>query len=172
MKIDLRQFDDFPAHAVIEASDGEIQPFDELVSHLGKTTLNLSLQKSESEYFCQGIVRSSVTMQCSRCARDFECELEGATDFIVRTQSHVETPDSDATDDEEYVYAQGNSDTIDVTALVLQGLTLAMPMKPLCREECKGLCPECGVNFNERACSCAKVQTDPRWDGLRDFLSN
>ena len=172
MIIDLRQFDDFPAHAVIEASEGEVQPFDDLITQVGKATLHLSLQKAETEYFCQGKVTADVRIQCSRCAREIEIELEGTTDFIIRTAAADETDDSDATDDEDYVYATGKNDTADVTDLVRQALTLALPMKPLCREDCKGLCPVCRTNLNERTCSCVKQQADPRWDGLQNLLNN
>ena len=44
---------------------------------------------------------------------------------------------------------------------------LALPMKPLCRESCRGLCPECGTNLNTGTCSCVREWTDPRLDGLR-----
>jgi len=172
MIIDLRQFEDFPAHAVIEASEGEIQPFDELVTQVGKTTLTLSLQKAEAEYFCQGMVTADIRVQCSRCAREVDLELEGVTDFIIRTQSVEDGERNGASDDEDYVYAQGKGDTADVTDLVRQALTLALPMKPLCSEDCKGLCPVCRVNLNERTCSCARKQPDPRWDGLRNLSSN
>ncbi|PWB69369.1 hypothetical protein C3F09_10350, partial [candidate division GN15 bacterium] len=126
MIIDLRQFDDFPAHAVIEASEGEIQPFDDLVTQVGRTTLSLSLQKAETEYFCQGTVSAAIRVQCSRCARDIELELEGVTDFIIRTQPPEEFDDSGATDDEDYVYAHNKTDTADVTDMVRQALMLAL----------------------------------------------
>ncbi len=172
MIIDLRQFDDFPAHAVIEASEGEIQPFDELVTQVGKTTLSVSLQKAETEYFCQGQVSATVRVQCSRCAREIELTLDGVTDFIIRTQPADDADDSGAADDEDYVYAHSMTDTADVTDLVRQALTLALPMKPLCSDDCRGLCPVCRVNLNERSCSCARQQSDPRWDGLRNLLNN
>lgn len=172
MIIDLRQFDDFPAHAVIEASEGEIQPFDDLITQVGKTTLTLSLQKAETEYFCQGEVSSQVRVQCSRCAREIELDLEGVTDFIIRTHSADDLDESGATDDEDYVYAHSTTDVADVTDMVRQALMLALPMKPLCREDCKGLCPVCRANLNERTCSCVKKRSDPRWDGLRNLLNN
>lgn len=172
MIIDLRQFDDFPAQAVIEATEGEILPFDDLVTQVGKVTLRLSLQKTEAEYFCQGKVTADVQVQCSRCAREIKLELDGSTDFIVRTETAEEIDDSGAEDNEDYVYATGKNETADVTDLVRQALTLALPMKPLCSENCKGLCPVCGTNLNERTCSCVKKQTDPRWDGLRNLLGN
>jgi len=172
MIIDLRQFDDFPAHAVIEASEGEIQPFDELVTQVGRTILSLSLQKAETEYFCQGTVSADVRVQCSRCAREVELDLEGVTDFIIRTQPADEDDDGGASDNEDYIYAQSKGETADVTDLVRQALILALPMKPLCSEDCKGICPVCRVNLNDRTCSCVKKQTDPRWDGLRGLSRN
>jgi uncharacterized protein len=46
---------------------------------------------------------------------------------------------------------------------------LAVPLRAICREDCKGLCPQCGANLNEKRCSCAEPVEDPRWSGLKDL---
>ena len=56
---------------------------------------------------------------------------------------------------------------IDLGEDVRQTLILAVPLKLLCRPECKGLCPQCGTNLNNETCSCTTVEADPRWDALR-----
>jgi len=63
-----------------------------------------------------------------------------------------------------------NSDQVaDLTDMVRQELLLALPMKPLCSEECKGLCPRCGVNLNIETCDCRVKGMDSRWEGLKDL---
>jgi len=172
MIIDLRLFDDFPAHAVVLASPGEFQPFDELVLEVNNVVLTASLQKTETEYFCQGTVEADVRIQCSRCAKDFAARWDQAIDFVIRSQDDVPAEERDILDDEDYVYLQGKSDVADVTDIVHQALVLALPLKPLCSEDCKGLCPVCRENLNDRACTCKTDHTDPRWDDLRDLLQN
>jgi uncharacterized protein len=52
---------------------------------------------------------------------------------------------------------------------VKEQVLLAAPVKVVCRESCKGLCPKCGKNLNEGDCGCSTVVTDPRWDALKDL---
>lgn len=170
MIIDLRQFDDYPAHAVLEALPGEVEPFDDLVLAVGKVEVSLSLQKTGDEYFCQGTLRADVSLQCSRCAKEHPESLEGTMDFIIRAEGAPSEDGPEVIDDEDYVYMQGNNETADLSDLVRQSLLLAMPMKPLCSEDCRGLCPVCGTNLNDSTCTCVRGVTDPRWDGLRNLL--
>ena len=62
------------------------------------------------------------------------------------------------------------NDRLDLKELVLSDLLLNLPMKHLCREDCKGLCPKCGANLNEGECGCNRKPVDPRFAALRDLL--
>ena len=64
----------------------------------------------------------------------------------------------------------GNPDLIDLDELVMSDLLLTLPMKHLCREDCKGLCAQCGKNLNEGDCGCIKKPVDPRLEALRKLL--
>lgn len=57
-------------------------------------------------------------------------------------------------------------DTIDLEPLVRETVMLELPEAPLCQDDCKGLCPNCGVNWNEATCSCEETSSDPRWAAL------
>ena len=61
---------------------------------------------------------------------------------------------------------------IDLSPLVQEQIILALPTRPLCRESCKGLCPQCGVNLNVQTCTCATVVDDPRLEVLRTLRVN
>jgi uncharacterized protein len=58
---------------------------------------------------------------------------------------------------------------IDLDPFVREQILLALPASPLCREGCRGLCPACGQNLNERECGCDRRVPDPRWAGLEKF---
>ncbi len=168
MILDLRAFEEFPADVTIEASAGEISPFGDNVVRMDGITVRLAIQQSAREYYCQGRVNARAALECARCLVEYDAELDGPTDFIVC--SDEEKAQLGSIDSEEYVCFRGNDLRIDIVERVRQALMLALPMKPLCSEECRGLCPRCGINLNEQACECETITTDPRWDGLSDLL--
>ena len=59
---------------------------------------------------------------------------------------------------------------LDMSEVVRQYVLNGVPIKPLWREECRGLCPECGTNLNEEKCRCKSVPMDPRWGSLAELL--
>jgi uncharacterized protein len=63
-----------------------------------------------------------------------------------------------------------SGEALDLSELVRQALILAVPPRSLCRPDCRGLCPQCGVDRNREECSCAERQTDPRLEALRGLL--
>lgn len=167
MILDLREFVEFPADVTIKAGPGEIGPFGDSVIRVDEVDLQLAVQQSAKEYFCQGRVSAQVVLECARCLVEFEAEVEGPTDFIV-CSADVATGQKD-TDSEEYVCFQGNDLRADIVEPVRQALMLSLSMKPLCSDDCRGLCPGCGTNLNQQTCDCENKTTDPRWDGLSDL---
>ena len=96
---------------------------------------------------------------CRRCSIPVHGEVHVGVD--ERFVDHPEPGDEDA-------YPIEN-DFIDLAPMVLDAILLELPLAPLCREECRGLCPSCGIDRNEASCDCA-APVDPRWatlDGLR-----
>jgi len=71
------------------------------------------------------------------------------------------------TEELDYDYFEG--DEIDLSDTIYEGIVLAYPMKSLCHEDCRGLCPSCGTNLNKKQCSCEKGKGDPRFRALRSF---
>jgi uncharacterized protein len=72
--------------------------------------------------------------------------------------------------DEDVDISYYRDDRIDLNELLREQFYLALPMKPLCRDDCKGLCPQCGTNLNTGACSCATQWEDPRLAPLKGLL--
>ena len=59
--------------------------------------------------------------------------------------------------------------TLNTDSVVCQELLVNLPLRCLCSPDCKGLCPSCGQNLNEKSCSCEQTATDPRWDALKSI---
>ena len=128
------------------------------------------VQKSGEEFYCQGTVSAEVQVECARCLVPYGYEADGTTDFIATTASLREQYRAEAVDDEEYVIFDPNELRADITDLVRETLLLELPMKPLCRDDCKGLCTHCGANLNDKPCECESKSIDPRWEGLKGLL--
>lgn len=169
MKLILREFETFPAHTCLEAEPGTFKIDYEGIVDIGRVTVDLDIQQSGEEFFCQGDVKADVTLECARCLTRFKGTLDGATDFIVCSHDTWEEQHAEAQDDEDYVFYEGRSLEADITEPVRQAIIIAMPLAPLCREDCKGLCPKCKVNRNEQECTCTFDEVDPRWSKLKDL---
>jgi uncharacterized protein len=167
VKLDLRVFEEFPAETTLESKAGEFPPFRDDVISVGPVSLDLTIQKSEEEYYCQGAVTADVEVECARCLGNFRTELSGRTDFIITTGAVREGQQAEAEDTEDYVIIDPNTLTADLTDIVRQTLLLELPMKPVCKTDCKGLCSNCGVNLNTAECQCNTERIDPRWEGLK-----
>jgi len=165
MILDLRVFDDYPAETTIYADPTELGRIDECLLQIKAAAVELAIQRSADEYFCRGQVTARVLLECARCLAEFETDLVGETNFVVCSEQEAQA--HRRSDEEEYVCFQGNDLRVDIVEPIRQTLVLTMSMKPLCSEDCRGLCPTCGTNLNEQTCNCTNETIDPRWDGLK-----
>ena len=168
----LQQFETFPARTVLQGEPFEIEGEFETVLKVKDTGLDLNIQKSGEEYFCQGSLKALVQMECARCLGSFEREVANQTDFIICDRDSFEARAKEAIDDEDYAFFQGSDLSVDLSDIVRQTVILAISMKPLCSEDCRGLCPDCGANLNDDSCRCRAEKTDPRWDALKKLTDN
>ena len=93
-----------------------------------------------------GKLATTVNLCCGRCLRRFEQPLR-----VEQLVFHEELT---------------GEDFVDLTPQIREDIILELPQRALCQEDCKGLCPHCGVDLNQRTCQCAVAQVDVRWHGL------
>ena len=111
----------------------------------------------------KGTLDFDVRMACGRCTRPTDLPLH--SDMVQRYIADRQENESGDEDVEVYF-----DEVIDLSDLIYSEISLAIPMKVLCREDCKGLCPHCGKDLNEGPCDCSQEDTDPRWDALKSLL--
>lgn len=111
----------------------------------------------------QGLIRGWAKYSCSRCLDEFTAKIE-----VPFTENFIETDGDLAPEDDDITRFQG--DEIDLTEMVREGIILAEPIQPLCSDNCRGLCPQCGVNLNKQSCACDTMTIDPRLEKLRLLL--
>jgi uncharacterized protein len=128
---------------------------------------NLSLIRTDRGILVKGELHTSLSLTCSRCLGVFDCPLtlkieeEYFPTVDVVSGVPLELPD------EPGLFTIDKNHEIDLTEAVHQYALLAIPMKPLCRQDCAGLCPICGQNLNLGECRCPPPEADPRWAKLK-----
>ncbi|MCK5734687.1 MAG: DUF177 domain-containing protein [Candidatus Latescibacteria bacterium] len=124
---------------------------------------DLTLTKNEPIYSIKGSLSASARLLCARCLTEFETELRAPFERIMHRKEKVALIEGAS---DEITFIPPEAIFVDLSAEVREALLLTLPIKPLCSEDCLGLCPTCGKNLNEEKCSCQHERTDVRWNML------
>ncbi|MDQ1285740.1 MAG: hypothetical protein QG663_1158 [Thermodesulfobacteriota bacterium] len=132
---------------------------------------HIRIDRNDEEIMISGDVEISAVMLCSRCLVRFDSSIPVSVDMKVKQGAKVDK-------DYEQQLELGEDEIlilnkeIDLSELIAQELSLSIPMKPLCKNDCPGLCPECGSIIGSEGCSCShESSSDPRWEKLAALKS-
>lgn len=130
--------------------------------------VEVTVQKAEEQAVAAGSARTVATATCVRCLEEFPIAVDEAFRAVVRVVPPAEaTPD---TGDDEFFLVPATDPVWDMTDVVRQLILLAIPDNPVCKDDCKGLCPRCGRNLNIEACVCTDRQTSGAFARLEDLI--
>jgi uncharacterized protein len=132
--------------------------------------LALDVEPKSPGYRLVGRVASELELPCSRCLEPFRWPVEAAFDLLYLPASANTGEGEREVGADELNAAFYHDDAVDLAQLVREQFYLSLPMKPLCRDDCKGLCPVCGANHNHGPCSCDTRWEDPRLAQLKGLL--
>jgi uncharacterized protein len=144
---------------------------DEEYTVVAPVHLVMDLHKDRDAYRVAGRVQTRLRLECGRCLEAFEIPVDSP--FDLRYVPHVDPSEEGEreVDEDDLSTAFYKDDTLDLAELMHEQFVLALPMKPLCSESCKGLCPHCGTNLNATTCACAPVWDDPRLAAFKGLLN-
>jgi uncharacterized protein len=129
----------------------------------------VGLTRTDRGVLVEGTLNTAVQVSCGRCLAMFNYPLTFKLEEEYYPVIDVVTGSPVALPDEPGYFTIDERHSLDLTEAIRQyGLT-ALPMKPLCREDCAGLCPECGKNLNLGPCGCPTPEVDPRWAKLAEL---
>lgn len=134
--------------------------------------LSFDIDKDKAQFRLRGGVTTVLELTCSRCLEPFSWPVEADFDLLYLPQIENTGEGELEIEADDLATAYYRDDTIDLRQLLVEQFQLALPMKPLCSNACRGLCPECGTNLNRDTCDCEPTWQDPRLAGLRDLLSD
>lgn len=137
---------------------------------IGSVQARVTAGRELDHYRVDGTVTVPIRQVCSRCLTSFEQELVSRfTIFFREGVSNQEDEDEVELAEQDLVSASFTGDEIDLLPEIGEQVALAVPLKPLCSEHCKGLCPVCGVDLNTSACSCSREPVNLKFAALKDF---
>jgi len=114
-----------------------------------------------SRFYFSGRVHGKTEIPCRRCLKEVEVSVSEDAHFIFSSEGE------DTADDPDVFPFDPLAVTLDLKPAVRELWLLSVPGFALCREDCKGLCPNCGIDWNNGTCDCVPVTTESRWDALR-----
>ena len=132
--------------------------------------LDMRVQKDRDRFRLVGTVSTVLELACSRCLEPFRLPVDSAFDVRYLPQSE-NAGDEREIEDDDLTDAFYRDESIDLGQLMDEQFYLALPMKPLCRAACKGLCPSCGTNLNDATCECQVRWEDPRLAALKALMN-
>lgn len=140
---------------------------DDLVSARG-LELAGAVEKAGHGYVLDGRLRGAVELQCARCLTQFSVSLDEAVELVLVSAGEAPKDEETRLGRDELEVRFFDEPMIELSELAVEQLLLAVPIKPLCSEGCKGLCSRCGANLNQGPCSCPP-EKDERWASLQDW---
>ena len=134
--------------------------------------LSMDVEKAGAGVFrVHGRATTRLMLECGRCLDEMEVPVDARFElrYVPQVQNAGDAEREIAEDDlTTAFYREGALDVVD---MLREQFQLALPMKPLCAESCRGLCPECGANLNRTKCGCEPKWEDPRLAPLKALLN-
>ncbi len=116
--------------------------------------LELEVFNTRDSFVVEGKLKANLILSCSRCLQKYSSPVElDISEDVLKSKM----------EDEEELY---------LDEIIVDNIILSLPMKPLCSDDCKGICPECGQDLNEGECDCEVEALDPRLAKLKDFYND
>lgn len=136
-------------------------------------SLGFTIHKDHDRFRLVGTVATTLELRCSRCLEPFTLPVNSAFDLRYLPEggaAPAEGVDDGELQEDDTSATFYRGDEIDLGDLMREQFYLALPMKPLCQPDCKGLCPQCGTNLNTDTCRCEPRWEDPRLAGLKALM--
>jgi len=148
----------------ISALDPEIVPLSALTGHV-------QLIRTADGVYALGTLRTNLELNCSRCLDEFSYPLKFRTEEEFRPSIDISTGASLPYGEEDEMATRiDDHHILDLTEVVRQNILLAMPLHPICRSNCAGLCHVCGQNLNDNPHEHMDEKIDPRLEVLKQLL--
>ena len=134
--------------------------------------LVFDVRRDADAFKVTGTVATRLKLECGRCLESYTTPVTSAFDLRYLPEDQNTGDEEREIDEDDLTTAYYRHNALDLGELMREQFELALPMKPLCSDACKGLCPECGTNLNTTTCGCTPKWEDPRLAALKGLLKD
>ena len=166
MQLDLKRYRQPVSHFARTFQPEEVADEGDAYRIVAPSDLVFEIHKDKDRFRLVGTVAAELELPCSRCLEPFRLPIAAPFDARYLPVSEASADVEREVDDEDLETSYYRNDVIDLNELLREQFYLALPMKPLCGEDCRGLCAQCGTNLNAGTCDCKPVWDDPRLAAL------
>jgi len=147
--------------------EGEVSEIGLREPYIGRYGTNVKLAKFQDQIILNSETKIKAELVCDRCGEDYSKVIKNEYKMVYLLRGAEEENES-----VDIVYLNVDADKINLKDELSEYALLAIPMKKLCTEDCKGLCFRCGKNLNEGACECKQNEIDDKWKPLQKLKNN
>jgi len=170
MKINLREIEAGTSELNFQVSPEEMGLLFQGVEFPEEIRTAVKVTGSEKQYLLDTSIETRVQCGCSRCLEPVIIPLRADFKLVLKSCGPFAKAPGTSSEEEDLVLVADSDTSFDITGRVREAIILSLPIKPLCREDCKGLCPHCGANLNLKSCQCREQKLDPRWSKLKELI--
>ena len=169
MRIELANLEEGRGDFAQIFQPGALDLGDERTRISGPVTVTGKLRLRGAELVITGHLDGRVAVECDRCLKHVESSMNADFTCEYISGQMYESNNVAELTEEEMTVSVFDGEAIDVDEIVKEQILLSVPTRTLCRQDCKGICPVCGNDKNERDCNCETTEGDPRWAALREL---
>ena len=164
MIVKLNELEEGTASLDWEEAPEDLHIQDEDLQFSGPIRTRIEFVKLGESISATGRTNAVLRLECVRCLEPVSFSLSSDFKFVFQKNRPESMTDDE---DETMIWLDESGDKVDLGEEIKDYILLEMPLNPLCKTSCEGLCPICGENLNQTQCNCSSARTDPRWEALR-----
>jgi len=170
MRIELANLENGRGSFTHKYAVGELTPEDDRVTISQPPEVSGQIRAEGSRARVNGKVDAVLQVECDRCLKPIEVPVNSRFDVEFVTTAEYEAQQLPELSESDLNLTVFDGEVIDIDDLVTEELLLAVPDHLVCKDDCKGFCPNCGAERNAVECGCETREVDPRWAGLKELV--
>ncbi len=139
---------------------------------LSPLQVHLTVAREYDHIRVNGRVETALRLNCARCLAEFQMEINSPFTIFYMRAAGLPLDEDVELAEEDMISATYEGDEIDFSTEISEQILLAIPFKPLCKEDCRGLCPSCGAELNVTECACGQNHVNLKFTALKNLKIN
>jgi uncharacterized protein len=138
----------------------------DLLVDLGPVRWEGEVSRTSTGFLLAAQLEYEQELACPRCLGAVHVPVASTVELVIEPRSSEPTTGEIELEDGDFDVLYVDGEELDTEPILMEQIDLNVPMRQLCRDDCRGLCPVCGQNLNDRECGCDRTAVDPRWEEL------